>query len=119
MGIGRYEQIKRKQGNLIKIPKITTFIPKPNDKDYFRGYIVRYFVQKGNDVNSVIYEVGKARYSNIQSSDLYINISLDWRLVGDPIDIKKSNTESLRIASKTIPKISLYLPNLLPPSKKL
>jgi hypothetical protein len=43
---------------------------------------------------------------------------LDWRLTGDPIDIKKSNTESLRIASKTIPKISLYLPNLLQFHKK-
>lgn len=118
MGIGRYEQIKEKEGNLIKIPKITTFIPKPNDKDYFKGYIIRYFVQKANDVNSVIYEVGKARYSNIQSSDLYTNVRLDWRLIGDPIDVKKSNSESLRIASKTIPKIALYLPNLLQFHKK-
>ena len=118
MKVNRYNQIKRKEGNLIKIPKITTFIPKPNDKDYFKGYIVRYFVQKGNDVNSVIYEVSKARYSNIQSSDLYINVSLDWRLDGDPIDVKKSNTASLRIASKIIPKISLYLPNLLQFHKK-
>jgi len=118
MGIGRYEQIKRKQGNLIKIPKITTFIPKPNDKDYFKGYIVRYFVQKANDSNSVIYEVSKTNYTKITSSPIYINIKLDWRLTGDPIDIKKSNTESLRIASKTIPKISLYLPNLLQFHKK-
>ena len=118
MGVGRYEQIKRKEGGLMDIPNVFAFIPKPNDKDYFKGYIVRYFVQKANDSNSVIYEVGKARYSNIQSSDLYINVSLDWRLDGDPIEIKKSNTASLRIASKTIPKISLYLPNLLQFHKK-
>jgi hypothetical protein len=118
MRVGRYEQIKKEEGNLIKIPKITTFIPTPIEKDYFKGYIVRYFVQKANDVNSVIYEVSTARYSNIQSSDLYINVSLDWRLTGDPIEIKKSNTSSLRIASKTIPKISLYLPNLLQFYKK-
>lgn len=118
MGIGRYEQIKRKEGNLIKIPKITTFIPNPNDKDYFKGYMVRYFIQKANDVNSVIYEVSNAKYSNIQSSDLYTNVRLDWRLIGDPIDVKKSNSESLRIASKTIPKIALYLPNLLQFHKK-
>ena len=37
---------------------------------------------------------------NLLSSALYINISLDWRLNGDPIDIKKSNTASLRIASE-------------------
>ena len=118
MKVNRYNQIKRKEGNLIKIPKITTFIPKPNDKDYFKGYIVRYFVQKANDSNSVIYEVSKTNYTKITSSPIYINIKLDWRLTGDPIDIKKSNTESLRIASKTIPKISLYLPNLLQFHKK-
>ena len=118
MGVGRYEQIKKKEGNLIKIPKITTFIPNPIEKDYFKGYIVRYFVQKANDINSVIYEVSKSKYSNITSSDLYTNVSLDWRLIGDPSEIKKSNTSSLRIASKTIPKISLYLPNLLQFYKK-
>jgi len=118
MGVGRYDLIKRRQGGVVDIPTISSFISNPTDKDYFKGYIVRYFVQKANDSNSVIYEVSKARYSNIQSSDLYINVSLDWRLDGDPIDVKKSNTASLRIASKTIPKISLYLPNLLQFHKK-
>jgi hypothetical protein len=47
-----------------------------------------------------------------------LTVSLDWRITGDPIDIKKSNIASLRIASKTIPKISLYLPNLLQFHKK-
>ena len=118
MGVGRYDLIKRRQGGVVDIPIIFSFIPKPNDKDYFKGYIVRYFVQKANDSNSVIYEVSKTNYSKIISSPMYINIKLDWRLIGDPIDVKKSNTASLQIASKTIPKISLYLPNLLQFHKK-
>ena len=93
MGVGRYDLIKRRQGGVVDIPIIFSFIPKPNDKDYFKGYIVRYFVQKANDSNSVIYEVSKTNYSKIISSPMYINISLDWRLTGDPIEIKKSNTE--------------------------
>ena len=118
MGVGRYEQIKRKEGGLMDIPNVFAFIPNPTDKDYFKGYIVRYFIQKSNDSNSIIYEVSKTNYTGLLSSPIYINISLDWRLTGDPIEIKKSNTESLRIASKTIPKISLYLPNLLQFHKK-
>ena len=118
MEISRYKQIKKKEGNLIKIPKVTAFIPNPIEKDYFKGYIVRYFVQKANDINSVIYEVSKSKYSNITSSDLYTNVSLDWRLIGDPSEIKKSNITSLRIASVDIPKIGLYLPNLLQFYKK-
>jgi len=118
MGIGRYELLKNRQGNLIDIPDVSVSIPILTDKDYFKGYIVRYFVQKANDINSVIYEVSKTNYTELLSSPIYINISLDWRLKGDPIDIKKSNTASLRIASKIIPKISLYLPNLLQFHKK-
>lgn len=118
MGVGRYKRLKRKKGNLLKIPKIATSIPSPKENDYVRGYIVRYFVQKANDLNSIIYEVSKNRYSSIQTSDLYTNISLDWRITGTPEEIKKSNSASLTIASKTIPKIALYLPNLLQFHKK-
>ena len=118
MGVGRYELLKNRQGNLIDIPDVSVSIPILTDKDYFKGYVVRYFVQKANDINSVIYEVSKSNYTQILSSPIYLNLKLDWRITGDPIEIKKSNTASLRIASETIPKISLYLPNLLQFYKK-
>lgn len=118
MGVGRYELLKNRQGNLIDIPDVSVSIPILTDKDYFKGYVVRYFVQKANDINSVIYEVSKSNYTQILSSPIYLNLKLDWRIIGDPIEIKKSNTSSLRIASETIPKISLYLPNLLQFYKK-
>ena len=118
MKIGRYMRIKRNEGNLIKLPNVTTFIPTPTDKDYFKGYLVRYFTQKANDIDSTIYEVSKSTQARLLNSDFYIIISLDWRIIGDPIEIKKSNTASARIASEVIPKISLYLPNLLQFYKK-
>lgn len=97
---------------------IFTFIPRPNEKDYNRGYITRYFVQKANDVNSYIYEVSKESYKNYLNNSFLLTVSLDWRIDGDDIDIKKSNSESVRLASKTINKLQLYLPNLLQFRKK-
>jgi len=118
MGAGRYKRLKREAGNLIKIPNVSAFAPTPTDKDYNRGYLVRYFVQKSNDLNSIIYEIDLKQYTKLQSSDFHIVVSLDWRLVGEVDEIKKSNSASIRIASQKIPKLSLYLPNLLQFHKK-
>jgi hypothetical protein len=118
MGVGRYKLIKRKTDGLLKIPQITTAIPTPTEKDYINGYIVRYFIQKANDLNSFIFEVDSKQFSKLQNSEIYSNVSLDWRIKGDPNEIKKSNSASVRIASQTIPKIQLYLPNLLQFYKK-
>jgi len=113
MGVGRYKRLKRESDGLLKIPNIVVSIPKPIEQDYQRGYIIRYFVQKSNDINGIIYEVDSKQYSKLKSSELYTSVSLDWRIGGDPIEIKKSNSASIRIASEVIPKLSLYLPNLL------
>jgi hypothetical protein len=118
MSVGRYKRLKRESDGLLKIPTIRVSIPVPKDDDYSRGYIVRYFTQKANDINGIIYEISSKEYSKLKSSDLYITIAMDWRINGDPIDVKKSNSSSIRIASQTIPKISLYLPNLLQFYKK-
>ena len=113
MGVGRYKRLKRESNGLLKIPKVTVSMPSPNESDYKRGYIVRYFAQKANDVNAIIYEISSKEYSKLSSSDLFITLTLDWRIKGEPSEVKKSNSESIRIASQIIPKIQLYLPNLL------
>jgi len=97
---------------------ISSEIPLVSKGQYKRGYIQRSFIQKSNDVSSNIFEVTTDDVGSYEQSPFYISVTLDWRLTGDPIDVKKSNKESLRIASKTIPKISLYLPNLLQFHKK-
>jgi len=115
MKTGRYRRINK---NLDEFEfKINTFVPKPSDKDYKKGYITRYFLIRANDINSFIYEISKDSYKKFISSSLVTTISLDWKLTGDINEIKKSNSESIRLASKKIPKISLYLPNLLQYSK--
>ena len=114
--IGRYRFLK---DNLNKFNlDIIAFVPKPRQKDYDKGYITRYFIQKANDSNSLIYEVSKDSYPNFISNLLFVNTTLDWRIVGDDIDIKKSNSESVRLASQKINKLQLYLPNLLQFKKK-
>ena len=116
MSIGRYKRINKNIREFSS--QIQTSIPSPSEKDYKRGYIKRYFVQRANDSNSLIYEVSKDFFSNISSNSLFLNTSLDWRITGDDIDIKKSNSESVRLASQKMNKLQLYLPNLLQFKKK-
>ena len=109
--IGRYKKIAN---NLDKFSSdIISFVPSPSESDYKKGYITRYFIQKANDSNSLIYEVSKDSYPNFISNLLFVNTTLDWRIVGDDTDIKKSNSESVRLASQKMNKLQLYLPNLL------
>lgn len=107
-----YDSIKKLPAGLEKL-KIITYIPSPTKNDYLSGYITRFFIQKVNDKNSPIYEI-KANYaSNIESKVYYVVTFLDWRLTGTNQEIKKSNLASIKLASVDIPKIGLYLPNLL------
>jgi hypothetical protein len=117
MSLDRYNKIVDLPKDFNQI-KIVPYIPSPTDIDYKRGYIVRYFVQKANDTNSVIYEIRKKSIGKLSDNSFYKIVSLDWRLIGDREDVKKSNSSSVRIASQIIPKIQLYLPNLLQFHKK-
>jgi hypothetical protein len=117
MSIDRYNNINRK-GIEYDYGSIKTFLPNPKEDDYKSGYIVRYFIQSTNNKSTPIYEINKSSYLTYAANPFFVNVKLDWRLTGTPEDIKKSNRESVRIASKTISKISLYLPNLLQFHKK-
>jgi hypothetical protein len=108
----------KKDNKAITIPKVNSYVVSLTEEDYTKGYVVRYFTQKANDIDSYIYEISRNQFSSLKNSPYYISVSLDWRLTGEPDEIKKSNSASVRIASKTIPKIQLYLPNLLQFHKK-
>jgi hypothetical protein len=110
--IDRYNEITSKDDNFNPIRR-KPFIPNPKEGDYKRGYIVRYFVHSVNNQSTPIFEVNKQGYLKYSINSFYTTVTLDWRLTGSNDVIKKSNRESVRIASQTIPKISLYLPNLL------
>ena len=112
-----YDNIKKIPSGLERL-KIVTYIPSPTKNDYSSGYITRFFIQKVNDINSPIYEVKSNFISRVENKVYYTLAVLDWRLTGTPDEIKKSNSMSIKLASKDIPKIGLYLPNLLQFYKK-
>jgi hypothetical protein len=112
MNLDRYKSI-------VKLPlqyrpvKVVTHLPEPTDFDYKTGYLTRYFLQKANDFDSPIYEVKQSAMMKYASNSFYTVVSLDWRLTGSKDEIKKSNSASLKLASLKLPKIALYLPNLI------
>ena len=113
----RYDKI-RNTNVKSKTIDITTYIPTPTKVDYTNGYIIRCFIQKTNDVNAPIYEISPNMYDKFSESPQYIAVILDWRLTGPPSDIRKSNKASIGIVLSDIPKMRLYLPNLLQFHKK-
>jgi len=110
--IDRYNQISDKGDNFNPIRR-KPFIPTPKEKDYKKGYIVRYFVHSVANESTPIFEVNKQGYLKYSINSFYKTVQLDWRLTGSIEDVRKSNRESIRIASTTISKLPLYLPNLL------
>jgi hypothetical protein len=112
MNLDRYNTISKLPNSYDKTT-IVTYLPAPTDFDYTRGYIVRHFLQKANDFDSPIYEVKQRALSKYSTNSFYTVISLDWRLTGTKEEIKQSNSASLKLASLKIPKIALYLPNLI------
>jgi hypothetical protein len=111
--------IKKRYRNIIKIPiefervPIRPYIPVPTEEEYKTGYIRRYFIQRTNDKNSVVYEVSQTAYENISQNSLYNVVSLSWKISGEIEEVKSINAKCVKYASKTLPALTLYLPNLL------
>ncbi len=128
MDINRYKKISK---NTTRVRfDIDAHIPVPTEKDYNRGFIKRYFVQKTNDKGSPIYEVTKAKFGQYTKKPYYVGVSLRWRVVG-PIEqrydstgnvvdkaVSESNRIAIKLVSDKIPNLKLYLPNLLQFYKK-
>ena len=93
--------------------RIEAFVPTPTDSDYNVGYIKRYFVQKVNDIDSYIFEINSDFVESVQGHGLYKVVNLKWRLTGTPQQIIDSNSKSIEFVKESMPKLSLYLPNLL------
>jgi hypothetical protein len=110
--LDRYKKLPKK-GSSATIPTITAFIPTPDNTDYKRGYIQRYFVTKTNETNGIIYEVSDATFLSVIKSPLYKGVRLRWRLIGSDVEVSTSNSKSITIASEKIKHLKLYLPNLL------
>lgn len=115
--IDRYNEISDKGDSFNPIRR-KPFIPNPKEKDYKRGYIVRYFVHSVNNQSTPIFEVNTQGFLKYSINPFYKTTQLDWRISGNNTEVKKSNRISIQIASQTIQKLPLYLPNLLQFHKK-
>ena len=122
--IDRYNNLIRNV-NKFTDKKVFSFIPTPTEKDYKKGYIVRYFLQKTNDKGSPIFEVNLREFKRILKTKLYTGVDIRWRISG-PLKpeyddkgnvinkaVSESNRISIRLVSHKIPNLKLYLPNLL------
>jgi len=108
---------------------VSSYIPRPTESDYTKGYINRFFVQRVNDKSAPIYEVNTIEFNRLQSNFLFNSTSLRWKISGtrepqfnkDGIimdkGIRESNRISIQLASSIMQNIKLYLPNLAQFSK--
>ena len=93
--------------------------PKPKDKDYQRGVLVRYFVK---DIrNGKIYEVNKQRFIHFkrEAKTSVRILKLEWYIKGNPEDevikgyiypgLKAKNADVVKQAEKIIPGIGRQL----------
>jgi hypothetical protein len=120
--INRYKEIIR---NPLKEKRIETFIPKPTEEDYNRGFIRRYFIQKTNDKGSPIFEISQSQKNKFVNNPLYSYCAVKWRIRGPKEtvynetgnitekSVSESNRIAIKISSENIPNLKLYLPNLL------
>jgi hypothetical protein len=112
MDILRYKKIL-KLPNEYKFNGVKQYIPTPTDLDYKRGYITRYFCQRANDTNGIVYEIDHKTFSNLSQNSFYTIVDLDWKIIGTDDEIKEANMKSVNRASKKLLSIQLYLPYLL------
>lgn len=110
--IKRYKKIS-KSVRFTKPKKVKSFVPSPNERDYLRGYIQRYFIRISNDELTPIIEVDSSEYSKLLSNPFYVGEKLRWRITGELEEVKDSNRKSISISSTKIKNLKLYLPNLL------
>lgn len=109
---------------------LRAFVPSPNDDDYRRGYIRRYFAQPANDKLGVVTEISGDDFIRISASSLYRAVTIRWRIKG-PIKmmfkddgtisdkgVSESNKIAMDLVSVDIPALKLYLVHLLQFYKK-
>jgi hypothetical protein len=108
-----YTTLMLKKGVSFASPRVVAHIPTPSDNDYKAGYVERVFIQRVNDKNSPIIEIHKNNVNSIQSSGYYSFCIINWKIKGTEEEIKTANKKSIKTVFEQMPRLSLYLPNLL------
>ena len=113
MDISKYTVVSSGRAEFDNVTNIIAHIPNPNEFDYKRGFIERYFVQKVNDPDSFIYEIDSNVYQSVLISPFYKSVKIKWKISGDADKARESNKTSVRLASSNMKALILYLPNYL------
>lgn len=101
--------------NLIPEP----YKPQPDNLDYERGLITRYFIKKRNVEVSIIevsqetfYKLQSASTPNTLDESIYVGTYIEWRLTGDKKYVTDFNKQQIEQANKIVPGLSTKLNNL-------
>jgi hypothetical protein len=119
------DQFKKLKTIKTKFTQPTTYIPIITQQTRNRGFITRYFIKKINE--QFIIEIDLEQFDALASgnidNNLYLAASIEWAIAG-PIEntyvngttiigVKNKNHKALTEAEKTLPGISVKLPNLI------
>ena len=82
---------------------------KPSDQNYLKGFFVRHFAKKANELQSPPFEIN---VKNFDESSLYVYVKLKWYLLGSEEKVYLKNSREILKASKTISNIGKILPKM-------
>jgi hypothetical protein len=115
-----YDQLPKSTNVKDMIHPLSTY-PFPIDKDYKKGFFIRYFVQKINDPTDPIREVTQKEFGRVTGNlqAFYFGVELKWKITGPKYDklkqpgIVDTNKRTLFRKEGEMPGIIKRLPNLL------
>ena len=84
----------------VKTPNIT-------DNDYTAGSITRYFAQKTNVENSLVFEISESDFE--KELKLYNKTSINWVISGIKEDVIRQNTRTIKVEERIYKGISKIL----------
>ena len=91
---GQYYELKSSHREVY--PK--TFKLKLTDKDYNTKSIIRYFIQKANDKNALVYEISEADFN--KNLTLFNKTSFKWVILGIKEDVIRQNMITMKIKER-------------------
>ena len=77
------------------------------DKDYTKGFVVRYFVKKANDINAQVFEISKADFN--KNLTLYDKTKFNWIISGIKEEVLLENLKTMSFKEKQFKGISKML----------
>ena len=85
----------------------STITPNITDKDYTKGFINRYFIQKANDKNAKVFEISELDFN--QTLTLYNKTRINWVISGIKEEVTIKNTITIRNAERNYKGINKIL----------